>query len=311
METRANYILIGAFTLAVILAAFGFVFWFSGPNKTAARRGYDVVFSGSVAGLSRGGAVTFNGLRVGDVTSLGLNPTDPGEVIAHIQVDKNAPVKTDTRARLEMSGLTGVASLALYGGSPSAKALEIQDKENYPTLRADPSQFQSLLETGQRIADQLGAFIDRGNKLLDTNSSDINKTVANVKTFSDALANNSSDMGSLIANLNSSARKFDTAMDNVNGLLGDSKSEVHKTIVSIGEAARAFKRTADNVDSRLKEIAAGITRFTGPGLRQYEALAADGRKTLDEINKAVRSIKRDPSQVIFGGKPELPEYKGR
>lgn len=44
METRANYILIGAFTLAVILAAFGFVFWFSGPNKTAARRGYDVVF---------------------------------------------------------------------------------------------------------------------------------------------------------------------------------------------------------------------------------------------------------------------------
>ena len=311
METRANYILIGAFTLAVILAAFGFVFWFSGPNKTAARRGYDVVFSGSVAGLSRGGAVTFNGLRVGDVTSLGLNPTDPGEVIAHIQVDKNAPVKTDTRARLEMSGLTGVASLALYGGSPSAKALEIQDKENYPTLRADPSQFQSLLETGQRIADQLGAFIDRGNKLLDSNSSDINKTVANVKTFSDARANNSSDMGSLIANLNSSARKFDTAMDNVNGLLGDSKGEVHKTIVSIGEAARAFKRTADNVDSRLKEIAAGITRFTGPGLRQYEALAADGRKTLDEINKAVRSIKRDPSQVIFGGKPELPEYRGR
>ena len=97
----------------------------------------------------------------------------------------------------------------------------------------------------------------------------------------------------------------------LNGLLGDSKGEVHKTIVSIGEAARAFKRTADNVDSRLKEIAAGITRFTGPGLRQYEALAADGRKTLDEINKAVRSIKRDPSQVIFGGKPELPEYKGR
>ena len=57
METRANYVLIGAFTLAVIVAAFGFVFWFSGPSKTAARRGYDVIFSGSVAGLSRGGAV--------------------------------------------------------------------------------------------------------------------------------------------------------------------------------------------------------------------------------------------------------------
>ncbi|MFT4097998.1 MAG: MlaD family protein [Rhodoblastus sp.] len=311
METRANYVLIGAFTLAVIVAAFGFVFWFSGPSKTATRRGYDVIFSGSVAGLSRGGAVTFNGLRVGDVTNLGLNPRDPGEVIAHVEVDKSAPVKTDTRARLEMSGLTGVASLALYGGSATATALEAQNGEAFPTMRADPSQFQSLLETGQRIADQFGAFIDRANKLLDQNSEDINKTVANVKTFTDALAGNSSDMGSLIANLNSSARKFDTAMDNVNGVLNDSKGEVRKTIVDIGEAARAFKRTADNVDARLKEIAAGLTRFTGPGLRQYEALAADGRKTLDEINKAVRSIKRDPSQVIFGGKPDLPEYRGR
>ncbi|MEI2734347.1 MAG: MlaD family protein [Rhodoblastus sp.] len=311
METRANYVLIGAFTLAVILAGFGFVLWFSGPSKTAARRGYDVVFTGSVAGLSRGGAVTFNGLRVGDVTHLGLNPADPGEVIAHIDVDKNTPVKIDTRARLEMSGLTGVASLALYGGSPSAKALELQPSESYPTLRADPSQFQSLIETGQRLADQLGAFVDRANKLLDSNSSDINKTVANVKTFTDALAGNSGDMGSLISNLNSSARKFDTAMDNVNGLLSDSKGEVRKTVVDIGEAARSIRKVAENVDGRLKEIAAGITRFTGPGLRQYEALAVDGRKTLDEINKAVRSIKRDPSQVIFGGKPDLPEYRGR
>lgn len=311
METRANYVLIGAFTLAVILAAFGFVLWFSGPSKTAARKGFDVIFSGSVAGLSRGGAVTFNGLRVGDVTSLGLNPTDPGEVIAHIDVDKKTPVKTDTRARLEMSGLTGVASLALYGGSASAATLEVHGSENYPTLRADPSQFQSLLETGQRLADQMGAFVDRANKLLDHNTEDLNKTVANVRSFTDALANNSGDMGSLIANLNSSARKFDTAMDNVNGLLADNKGDVRRTIVDIGEAARGFKRITDTVDARLKEIAANLARFTGPGLRQYEALAADGRKTLDDISKAVRSIKRDPSQVIFGGKPDLPEYRGR
>ena len=236
METRANYALIGAFTLAVILAAFGFVFWFSGPSKTAARRGLDVVFSGTVAGLSRGGAVTFNGLRVGDVTTLGLNPNDPGEVIAHIDIDRAMPIKTDTRARLEMSGLTGVAALALYGGSPTAPNLIAQKGETYPSLRADPSQFQSLLETGQRIADQLGAFIDRANKVLDQNSADINKTVSNVKTFTDALARNSDDVGSMIANLNSSARKFDTAMDSVNAFLSDTKGDARRTVVDVGEA---------------------------------------------------------------------------
>ncbi|MFV0280575.1 MAG: MlaD family protein [Rhodoblastus sp.] len=311
METRANYVLIGAFTLAVIAAAFVFVWWFAGPSKNAARRGYDVVFTGSVAGLSRGGAVTFNGLRVGDVSSLGLNPADPSEVFAHIEVDRTTPVKTDTRARLEMSGLTGVASLALYGGSASAKPLEIQPSEAFPTMRADPSQFQSLLETGQRLAEQLGAFADRANQLLDNNSENINKTASNIRKFSDALANNSGDVGSLITNLNNSARKFDTAMDSVNGLLSDSKGDVRKSLLGIGEAASSVKQLADNLDSRLKEISAGIARFVGPGLRQYEALAVDGRKTLDQINKAVRSIKRDPSQVIFGGQPELPEYKGR
>src|SRR3974390_3164911 len=138
METRANYALIGAFTLAVMLAAFGFVLWFSGPSKTTARKGFDVVFTGSVAGLSRGGAVTFNGLRVGDVTNLGLDPNDPGQVIAHIDIDKRMPVKTDTRARLEFSGLTGVAALALSGGSPNATTLEAKPNEDYPTLPAHP-----------------------------------------------------------------------------------------------------------------------------------------------------------------------------
>lgn len=311
METRASYALIGAFTLAVILGAFGFVYWFSGPSKTAARRGLDIVFSGSVAGLSRGGAVTFNGLRVGDVTSLGLNPKDPGEVIAHIEIDKHMPITTDTRARLEFSGLTGVAALALSGGTANAPPLTASNGAPYPVLRAEPSQFQSLIDTGEKLADRLGAFVDRANKVLDQNSGAIATTVKNVQTFSEALAKNSGSFGSLIENLNKSSAKLDSALDSVNGFVSDTKGDARRTIVDVGQAARAFKKAAENVDSRLKEISVGIARFTGPGLRQYEALAVDGRKTLEDINRAVRSIKRDPSQFIFGGKPSLPEYRGR
>ena len=71
-----------------------------------------------------------------------------------------------------------------------------------------------------------------------------------------------------------------------------------------------IRKLADNLDGRTKEITSGINRFTGPGFREYEALAADGRRTLNDLNRAVRSLERNPSQLIFGGKPTIPEYKG-
>ena len=311
METRANYALIGAFTLAVILAGFGFVFWFSGPSKATARRGFDVVFSGSVSGLSRGGAVTFNGLRVGEVTNLDINPENPGEVIAHIEVNKSIPVKKDTHARLEYTGLTGVAAVALSGGDRRAPALEVKGEETYPRIAADPSQFQNLLETAQRLANELGAFTEKANKLVDQNSESIGKTVGNIERMTGALADQYDGVGPLLTSLNRSSAKLDQALDNVNGILGSAGGDAKKAIGDVGDAARSIRKLADNLDARLKDISANLARFTGTGLRQYEALAVDGRKTLDELNRAVRSLEKDPSQIIFGGKPALPEYKGK
>ena len=98
-------------------------------------------------------------------------------------------------------------------------------------------------------------------------------------------------------------------MSTLDGALGsgDSKS----VIAEISEAAKAFRKLSDNLDTRTKEMSAGINRFTGAGLRQYEALAADGRRTLDEINRTLRSLERNPQQLIFGRKPATPEYSGR
>lgn len=354
METRANYALIGAFTLAVLAAAFMFVFWFSQGSKEGTRD-IRIEFASSVSGLSRGSSVTFNGVRVGEVKTIELSPNRPGVVYASIEVSVRAPVKKDTRARLEYQGLTGVATIALAGGSADSPPL-VGERGQPPVIEADRSDYQNILETLQRLAGRVETVLDNVNNLFTENSASIGRTVKNVEAFSQALGDNAdgvkdfmksmADIGAtikpLVANLeglaksvdervqavdpkkvasildnadsltkqlNASAGKLDRLMTSLDGFLGSPDSK--GVVAEISEAAKSFRKLADNLDARTKELTAGLNRFTGSGLRQYEALAADGRKTLDEINRTLRSLERNPQQLIFGRKPATPEYSGR
>lgn len=311
METRANYALIGAFTLAVIAAAFMFVFWFS-HGAPAGVRQIQVVFSSSVSGLSRGALVLFNGVRVGEVKDIELAPDDPGSVFAIIEVSEKAPVKQNTRARLEYQGLTGVASIALDGGTFDSPPLRGADGR-IAIIEADRSDYQNILETLQRLAGRTENALETIDKLIAANSEAISRTVRNVEAFSKAM--DAEKVRSLVANseslvqqLNESAGKFDKLMASLDGVLGAGENS---TLSEVTQAARSFRKLADNIDTRTKEISAGVSKFTGSGLRQYEALASDARRTLDDMNKTLRSLERNPQQLLFGKKPPIPEYGGR
>src|SRR3954471_14970717 len=117
METRAPYVLIGSFVLAAILAVFGFVYWLNNTGGMGPRTSYHVQFDGSVPGLLVGAGVLFNGIRVGEVTALGLAPDSPRRVNATISVASTTPVRADTKISLEFQGLTGVPVIALEGGA--------------------------------------------------------------------------------------------------------------------------------------------------------------------------------------------------
>ena len=135
METRANYIVTGAFTLAVIVGVFGFIFWFRNIAGGGERSSYRVVFVGSVSGLRTGSAALFNGIRVGEVSGLGLDAHDPHKVVATISVERAVPVRADTKVALTYQGLTGLAEVALTGGAPDA-ALLAADSGGPSTLYA-------------------------------------------------------------------------------------------------------------------------------------------------------------------------------
>ncbi len=297
METRANYALIGLFSLAVIFGAFLFAYWFSGASHQEARKHYVVHFTGSVSGLTTGGSVLFNGLKVGEVTELGLMREDPNRVYAKIAVDARTPVKTDTVVRLESGALTGVAWVSLLGGGATAPALP----EN-GVIDAIPSQLQDLLLTAQKLSGKADIFLDRVNKLIEDNSPALTASMTNLQTLTGALADSSGSLRAALASLDpakirSIVDNADQSMAKVNALLG--KGEGKAMITDISDAARSIKKLADN-----------LTRFSNTGLRQYEGLAVDGRRTLQETDRAVRQLQKDPQSVIFGAKPGLPEYSG-
>jgi phospholipid/cholesterol/gamma-HCH transport system substrate-binding protein len=298
METRANYALIGLFTLAVILGIFGFIYWFKTFGQQTVRNQYTVHFDGSVSGLLNGANVMFNGLKIGEVTELGLVPTNPNEVYARISVDANAPIRTDTTAALEFGGLTGVASVALQGGSPTAERLPPNG-----VLNAHPSQLQSLIQKGQALAGKADEVLNNVNAILKDNGPALKTSIANIQDITTSLADKN---GNFLQALNSvepgKVRSImtnaDQAMAKINNLLADGSGKT--MIADITEAARSIRKLADS-----------LSKFANTGLRQYEGLAIDGRKTLQDVDHAVKTIEKNPQSIIFGPKPALPDYGGR
>jgi phospholipid/cholesterol/gamma-HCH transport system substrate-binding protein len=301
METRANFALIGAFTLAIVVAAFGFVYWFSGPSQTAQYKTYQLIFPGSVAGLLPGAAVQFNGLKVGEVTHLAISDEDPSRVDVLISIDKKTPVKANTRARLSQTGLTGVAVVSLAGGTPGAPDLEVKEGERYPRIQAEPSEIQNLMENVQRLSTRATDVFDKVDRLLDANSASLSAAVKNAETFTKALADNSGNVGDLLTSASDLAKSLKPAA-----------ARLDKLLVAGEQAIKALDpRKLKSITEDIAGASANINRFSASGLRQYEQLAVEGRKAVGTVDRAVKSLERDPQQVIFGASPAVPEYQGR
>ena len=146
METRANYVVIGAFTMAAVVGAFLFVMWIAGYTTPGGHRTFQVVFNGSVSGLSNGANVNFNGIKVGEVTHLTFSRSDPHQVVADIDVSADAPIDRNTKARLETAGITGAAAVALLGGSTPGRlwlARTARERSSTPSSRCSCRKFST------------------------------------------------------------------------------------------------------------------------------------------------------------------------
>ncbi|MGH6803401.1 MAG: MlaD family protein [Methyloceanibacter sp.] len=278
METKANYLMIGGFVLGVLVLAFIFVFWMS--NFAGGGKRYYIVFESSVAGLTTGSSVGFNGIRVGEVQSFALDPQDARKVQVLISVRDDTPIRQNSHATIQSMGLTGGSGIQITPGTPDSEILVATAEDPIPVIQADPGSGQGVFEAGSAALNNANVFISKLNALLDENEKAINTTMTNVEQFTTMLAEKKEDIGQAITDVKDGAESF--------------KSLSSKLEVSLG----------DNMD--------GLTRQARDSLQEFGNFMREGRRTAVTLNRILEKLEADPKGFLLGGN-QVPEYtpKGR
>lgn len=297
METRAHHVLIGAFTIAVVAAGVLFALWLAKISLNRQFHYYDVLFTEAVTGLSTGSAVQYNGIQVGEVSQLKLDPRDPRKVLARIRVTADTPVKTDTRAKLGLVGFTGVAFVQLSGGAPDTPLLLPTSKDPVPTIPAESSALTKLLSSGTDVVTSLNVILDRlGQVVSSKNVATINRTLANIDRTTAALASERDDLRTLIQQATAAAGELNQALASANQLVSgparQTLQSAQQAMVSLQQSTATLSRLLTENQGSLASGLRGVDQI-GPTLREL-------RSTLKDIHRITSRLQANPAGYLLG-----------
>ncbi len=303
METKANYTIVGMFTVLVFAAAFAFVFWIARTGGGQQAADLDVVIEGSVIGLAAGSPVLFNGVNVGKVTGLRFDPENPQIVIARSRVRRDLPITSSTKAVLGSTGLTGVAHVEFEGGVLAEKTVfELAEAAGtVATVQADPSAVNNLIVTAQdifdrteSILDQLESFVgDARGPLVETleNTSEISKAVAENTDKVEAFMTSMGDLGETLEGLSGG---LSSVLDSADGLIASIDPEDVKTIVTdiraFTDNLKVVSEDLSGVGKTVAELVADLGE-TGPRITQ----------TFDRVDELLAAIPADDLSNAVSG----------
>lgn len=283
MENKANYTVVGAIATAVLVAFVGFVFWFAGPSSNTATARYEVIFTGTVSGLSAGTEVQFNGIKIGQVKAVALDPADINRVIAGIEIDASIPIKADTKALMGFQGLTGVGSLQLSGGTEQAGPPPIEPGRSVPTLYAKVSDFQSILDGLSTTINGTATAVDRLNGFLDANDAKLNETISNVAAFSDALAANADGVKDALASIADAGKQV--------GPMAEQIGDLSIKLAELAEAIPPEKVT--EVVNNIADFSDTLSRNSG----KVDAFFTAASTLADDVTKMSATLSQSVDRI--------------
>lgn len=266
METKANYLMIGGFVLGALAFAFIFIFWIT--NFAGGGNRYLIVFQGSVSGLTSGSSVSFNGIKIGEVQTFALDPTDGRKVQVVVALREDTPVRENSRAKITSFGLTGGKGVEITPGTPDSPLLVATDEDPIPTIQAAPGATGGLFDAAPAALDSANAFLRRLDELVAANEQAINSTMTNVNEFTTML--NSKD------------------------------EEISQTIRELNEGAKAFSELGSKLDSNVDVL----TQQARQGMQDFSSAMQEARRAAVTLNRILEKFEKSPTGFLLrGGNP--------
>lgn len=273
MTTKQQKVRIGLFAVVACVLAAVVLVVFAGIHFWKAEDRYYIVFDKSVFGLEPGADVHLNGIRVGKVAEIKLSPDDPSRVRVAIEVDKGTPVRLDTKAVMQMAGITGLKVIDLRGGTAGSPAMPIGG-----TISAGQGIFDKLEQQAEKLVDESTELLAKANRIMER----ADGVVANLDQITDP-----KELGDIVAHTKQTARNLQQASASLKGLVDENRAGLKSSIAAVELTA---KRAADLVDTD-----------------QVKAVVADLRQASRNFKELTREVRQKPSRLIFSN-PE-PDRK--
>lgn len=305
METRAHFILVGAFIIASFILGFAFIIWGVGSRAETTDIPYDILFKDSVDGLSISNPVLLNGVRVGKVTDIILSQDRPEDIRVRILVKPMTPIRDDSRAKLVPIGITGQSAVFISGGTAASPLLKPIYKGNIPLIKTVPSPIEEMfkvlpemLTTGKKLLKDLRKVVDEENR------QNIKEFLANINSFSDTLVKSEENIQLALESIKNAAAETEQAMNKTK----------HAAATIDGYVAKQLTPTTDKIgvlvkriDLLVKNMEPGLTRFSKSGLDDINSLINESKTLVNTLENIAQRLNSNPKQYLLG--KTVPEYQ--
>lgn len=306
MEREANYTAVGAFVLLVATMGSLFVYWYAGSGDARDYKRYEIYFEGSVSGLNRGSTVRYLGVEVGKVVTIRIDTRASDRVQIIADIDSQTPISKQTLASLSMQGVTGLLYIDLLANSKASRVMDTVPSEKYPVIDSVQSNFDRLLSSLPDLVGRATVVVDRAARVLsDDNIMAFSKTMQNIEQSSANLPGAMRDAAVVVADLRATLADVRVAAAGVRQLVDTSGPDLGVASERIRAISENLAKTTANLDRLMTDHREDLGLFLRDSLPEIERLMRDSRSAAQEFRELSRSLKADPSQLLYE-----PSYKG-